>query len=80
MELIYYLRPEIGAHGSGRKPMDREGKRRLKKATLLINKLFPKDDGTEYEVSTVKDYWLPIDGVLEKMKVQVVDFVKSLKQ
>jgi len=79
MDLIYCLRPEIGAHGSGRKPDDGKSKSKLRKATRLINKLFPREDGTKYEVSTVEDYWLPIDGVLEKMKDQAIEFVRSLK-
>lgn len=79
MDLIYCLRPEIGAHGSGRKPGDGKSKNKLRKATRLINKLFPREDGTKYEVSTIEDYWLPIDGVLEKMKDQAIEFVRSLK-
>ena len=79
MDLIYCLRPEIGAHGSGRKPGDGKSKNKLRKATRLINKLFPQEDGTKYKVSTIEDYWLPIDGVLEKMKDQAIEFVRSLK-
>lgn len=80
MELIYCLRPEIGAHGSGRKPSDSRSRAKLRKATRLINELFPRDDGQEYDANTVQDYWLPIDGVLEKMKDKAIGFVKSLKQ
>lgn len=80
MDLMYCLRPEIGAHGTGRRPRDGDGKRRLRKATALINKLFPSEDGTEYDLKQVQDYWLPIDGVLEKMKDQAIEFVKSLKR
>jgi hypothetical protein len=80
MDLIYCLRPEIGAHGSGRKPKDGEGKRKLRKATSLINKLFPRDDGKIYDIQQVEDYWLPIDGVLEKMKDQSIEFVRSLRK
>ena len=82
MELIYCLRPEVGAHGSGRrvKATDSDGKRKLRKATRLINKLFPQDNGKEYDVETVQDYWLPIDGVLEKMKYMSIEFVKSLRK
>jgi hypothetical protein len=78
MELIYCLRPEMGAHGSGRKPNDSEGRRKLKKATRLINKLFPQPGGKEYDVKTVEDYWLPIDGVLEPMTRQAIQFIRSL--
>lgn len=80
MELIYLLRPKVGAHSSGQKPHDGDGKKELRKATRLINKLFPRADGKEYDVAKVEDYWLPIDGVLEKMKNQAIDFVRSLKR
>jgi hypothetical protein len=79
MWLIYYLRPKVGAHNSGRKPRGKDDKKELRKATRLINKLFPRQDGKEYNVTAVEDYWLPIDGVLKPMKNQAIEFVKSLK-
>jgi hypothetical protein len=72
MELIYCLRPKIGAHNSGRKPRDKDDIKAMIKATDLINKLFPQSSGKKYDLKTVTDYWLPIKEVLEPMKKQAI--------
>lgn len=76
LELIYTLRHDMGAHGFGGKPSSESGIERLKKATGTINKLF----GGSYKENEVRDYSLPIDGVLEKMKNRAVEYVKTLTE
>lgn len=74
MILLFELRPKIGAHSSGRKPSDRK---HLRKATRMINDLFKKD--RELNIDEVEHYALPLDSVLEPMKNQAIQFVRSLR-
>jgi hypothetical protein len=73
IELIKILRNNVGAHSTGRQV----GKRKtdLRKATLLINKLF----GREIKLEDLHQFKLSIDSVLEPMKTQTIDYVKTLE-
>ena len=71
--LIDTLRNNIGAHSTGRRVSE---KNNLKKATLLINKLFKRNinlDGVEH-------YILSVDSVLEPMKNQAIEYIKNMKE
>ena len=77
MILLYELRPKIGAHSAGCPPSDKEGRKHLIKATKLTNELFKRD--REFLPGDVKHYDLPLDSVLQPMKDQAIEFVRSLE-
>jgi hypothetical protein len=72
VELIEILRSNVGAHSTGNHISKAD---QLRKASLLINSLF----GKNIEIQEVEDYDLSIDTVLEPMKNQAIDYLKSLR-
>ena len=74
IELIKIFRNNVGAHSTGRQV----GKRKpeLRKATLLINKLFRR----EIELEDLDHFKLSVDSVLEPMKIQTIDYIKTLEK
>lgn len=69
--LIDILRNHIGAHSTGRGTSSLS---QVKKATLLVNELFGRNDS----VDDVQYFHLSVDSVLLPMKNQVIELVKSL--
>jgi hypothetical protein len=72
IELIDILRNNIGAHTTGNNQPD---KKKLEKATRLINTLF----NMKVEASQVQNFDLSIDTVLEPMKNKVIEYLNSLR-
>jgi hypothetical protein len=71
IKLIEKLRPNVGAHSTGRRISKKSDH---KTATNLINSLFEKN----YKVDEIDSYILSVDTVLEPMKNQLIDYIKSL--
>ena len=71
IKLIKRLRNKLGAHNTGRNPTDKAD---LRQATRIINRLYDKNVNLEQ----VTEYAIAIDKVLEPMKNQVIQFVKTL--
>lgn len=70
-KLIKRLRNKLGAHNTGRSLTDKAD---LREATKIINRLYDKNVNLEQ----VTEYAIAIDKVLEPMKNQVIEFVKTL--
>jgi len=73
IKLIEILRQNVGAHSSGRKVSK---KSELKKATNLINSLFNQN----INIQEIDSFILSVDTVLEPMKNQVINYIKSLQK